>query len=493
MHKIYILFILLSIQQTTVNSQGRGYNWVFGDSAGISFTGGQPSSFITVINSVEPSASISDEQGNLLFYNGNTEGFMGNPNFYITKVWDKNSNLMPNGDSLQSTGTTTQGCIILTNPADSSEFYIFNLGYDINSNLHHLFYSNINMSLNGGYGDVFQKNTLVCDSPLTEKMCAVKHGNGRDWWLVTHLFGTNDFYKYLITTSNVLGPFIQSIGDFIDIRDEGQMIFNQQGSKLAFANSSGQLNIFDFDRCTGLLSNPLLLSDLPYICCIPKFYGCSFSGNSSVFYASSLDSLFQFDLNATNVKASRVLIGALGTTSVGGTIIIGQHLIGPNGRIYIALTDQMGNNCDSLTKHLSVINDPDQIGSACNFLPYNIPLANCSRILGGLPNMPNYNLRNLIGSSCDTITVIAETNYSNDTFEVHPNPALSTINITYSLLENDAIVEFFQTDGKLILQSKISKGLLQKNIDISNLIPGVYGLVVKNKNGIIGKRRIVII
>lgn len=133
-------------------SQGYDNNWVFGDSAGLSFNTGEPVSFESSMLTFEACASISDSTGNLLFY---TNG---------EKVWNKNHELMQNGDSLHLGGLTlfgsnyTQGVIILPYPENENLYYIFYLtDYVVPEDNFGIEYSIVDMELDGGLGAVTEK------------------------------------------------------------------------------------------------------------------------------------------------------------------------------------------------------------------------------------------------------------------------------------------------------------------------------------------------
>src|SRR4029453_2393875 len=73
-------------------------------------------------------------------------------------------------------------------------------------------YSIVDMSLNGGYGDIIDKNTILF-GPSGEKVTAVRHANGTDAWVIGHSFDNADFYAYNITTSGIdATPVISSAG-----------------------------------------------------------------------------------------------------------------------------------------------------------------------------------------------------------------------------------------------------------------------------------------
>ena len=119
---------------------------------------------------------------------------------------------MENGDSL-SIGEyiefnyglmpTPDGAVIVPMPGDSNRYYLFymdlnwiftQLGYFLFPT--HLFYSVIDLSLDGGNGAIVDglKDISILNDTLTQAgMQVIRHGNGRDWWLVCHEYGNNNY------------------------------------------------------------------------------------------------------------------------------------------------------------------------------------------------------------------------------------------------------------------------------------------------------------
>ncbi len=115
--KFIILTYLAGLLSCQVFSQMQSANWVFGDSAGLSFNGGIVTNFKSSLLSAEPSASISDSAGNLLFY---TNG---------SKVWSKDHTIMENGEGLDIgalgdyNSSVTQGVVIIPKPHSYNLYY----------------------------------------------------------------------------------------------------------------------------------------------------------------------------------------------------------------------------------------------------------------------------------------------------------------------------------------------------------------------------------
>ncbi len=415
---IVAMFLIFSFQS---KAQNQANHWAFGDSVGIDFNTSPPSIDTTIIIATdEPSASISDNNGNLLFYVGSASLVQSIPAGKKYVVRNFNDSVMQNGDSLDGHTSMTQGLIILPDPGDSMKYYIFQKNVSINN----FFYSIVDMSVNVGLGGVISLNNYLTDS-LNEKMHAVKAANGKDWWILKHKIDNNDFVRFKLDSIGIHGPYIQSFGVNSDYKcAAGQMIFSKNGDKLLFAGLAGYTTLIDFNRCSGLLSNEIVLDTFPdgINTTSSGRYGCSFSPTGHFAYVSAFDSLWQFDLTATNIPASKILIW--GFAHSGSPIrVMGQQMLAPNGKIYIA-NEKSGNTYDSLCTYLSVINDPDSPGLSCNFAPYSFSLNNRTST-GSLPNMPNYNLGVLENVNCDSI--LASVDYQSSSNKsnvlVYPNPS----------------------------------------------------------------------
>ncbi|MBK7969786.1 MAG: hypothetical protein IPK08_13060 [Bacteroidetes bacterium] len=113
---------------------------------------------------------------------------------------------MQNGDTLVG-GLTFQEQVIVPWPDSSSLFYIFTAGI---FTPYGFWYSVVDMSQNGGLGAVVQKNVQLTTYQASDCVAAVKHGNGRDWWVFFRRFDTvnDEYYRYLVSPTGISGPFI---------------------------------------------------------------------------------------------------------------------------------------------------------------------------------------------------------------------------------------------------------------------------------------------
>ncbi|WP_335966338.1 T9SS type B sorting domain-containing protein [Galbibacter sp. PAP.153] len=379
--RISIGFILLCCN--FLFAQKESANWYFGEKAGLSFNTEPPTVMTNgqlVTN--EGCATISDKNGNLLFY---TDG---------VSVWNRRHQKMPNGTGLLGHSSSTESAIIIPKPGASNSYYVFTIdkpSYYLTEDepIDGINYSEIDMTLDGGYGDIVagEKNihlvTYDASSPIqkeyksSEKITAVSHSNGTSIWVIT--FFMNKFYAFEVdgngvNTSPVISTVNEAVGPLIDknkinISAIGYLKVSPNGKKIAIAHSStrlgnerssakksGKLLIYDFNNSTGKVTNEKLILNNEYP------YGLEFSPNSKLLYATSgiynkndgLDKsyIYQYDLGSSNISGTKKIINE--SDNVPGAL---QLAI--NGKIYRA-----GYKVSADGTHLSVINKPNEIGNA---------------------------------------------------------------------------------------------------------------------------------
>jgi len=341
-------------------SQKEANNWYFGNQAGVDFNSGSPIAFNgSAMTQLEGCASISDTSGATLFY---TNG---------ASVWNRSNIQMPNGFGLLGDNNSAQAAIIVRAPGSYTMFYIFTTP---TWGVGDMCYSIVDMTLQGGFGDVTTKNTPMFTNS-TEKVTAVYHANGNDIWIIGHEFNTNNFYSFLLTAGGVNPvPVITSAGTVHSsvLGFAGYMKGSHNGQKIAYACTINMnlVEVLDFDNSTGIPSNPISFSN------ITEAYGLEFSPDDSKLYATEENPalIVQWDLNAGSaaaIAASQMVIG-------NGTSACAALQLGPDGKIYLAKR--------SASQFLGVINDPDSAGLACNFVDDVVPLAPGTSCQYGLPN-----------------------------------------------------------------------------------------------------------
>src|SRR5690606_21526872 len=127
-------------------------------------------------------------------------------------VRDRWHNIMPNGMGITgNNGSTTQGACIVPLPGGPDKYLLFSLEYENDPG--RLYYSEIDLSLNGGLGDVVAtRKNIQLDSNLSEAMVAIP-GDNCDIWLIVHTRTEPVFKAYRITAGGLsTTPVISNTG-----------------------------------------------------------------------------------------------------------------------------------------------------------------------------------------------------------------------------------------------------------------------------------------
>ena len=174
-------------------------------------------------------------------------------------VWNSNHVAMPNGTGLNGGISSTQSALIVPQPQTPNIYYVFTTAEA--QGAQGVCYSIVDMTLQGGLGDVTTKNVQLY-TPSAEKVCATKHNNGIDYWILSHELGTNNFVAYLLTSAGVSAvPVISPCGTVHTITsgvEIGYMKFSCDGRQVASAiRYLFSFELDSFNATTGVVSAPV--------------------------------------------------------------------------------------------------------------------------------------------------------------------------------------------------------------------------------------------
>lgn len=475
----FILF--LAITSIEIAAQKQGNIWMFGEGGGLDFNSGIPvalSGSQVFGNPIQPldypynegCSSIADSSGNLLFYSNGG------------KVWDRNHQVMPNGDSLMGFYSSTSAALIVPVPLSDSLYYIFTTDGLERYLGRGLRYSIVNMCLNNGYGDIVEskKNIFMLDT-ASEKLCAIAHPNGTDIWLVAHRHFTNSFYSYLITPSGISAPVITNIGSVHTGNFSffngcgtaiGQMKASSNGNRIGIVFSNvmpAVAEVFDFNSSTGVLSNVIsLLTN-------GNEYGIEFSPDNSKLYFSNVQGLYQFNLNAGNqaaINASKTQITNLGTAPC-------PIQLGPDGKIYVC----------RLTNYLGAVTSPNNLGLSCSYVNNFVSIGTVSMNVSLPIFIAGYSYANHSLPSCSVIGIEPTTPVY--IMNIFPNPFSSHATISNENGFMDASMIIYNSIGQEI---EITNHIYGKEINIlrRNLSNGFYFVRICQDNEIIFSGKVMV-
>lgn len=371
------LFTLLSLAALLAiaaslpcSAQKQGNIWYFGDGAGLDFNSGGPVPLLDgktylFASHAEAASAISDSGGRILFYSNGE------------KVWNRRHQVMPNGDGLLGSFSSTQGALIVPSPFSDHRYYLFTSdGFFPRPLEYGLRYSVIDLCLDDTLGDVVpDRKNIPLLATAGEKLCATMHADGSSVWVVTHEYGTDAFHAFLLTGSGIADTVVSHVGarhrlvipTNPDFKGDviGQMKISPDGRKLALCNGNSATYIapavvefFDFDNATGKVSNCVVPAVLDQTVAGDP-YGVAFSPDSRLLYISRTITVMQYDLGAGDsaaIAASGIPVLPPSDPNAPASAGIGMQL-GPDGRIYASTGGPF----------LDMIARPNQRGAACDY------------------------------------------------------------------------------------------------------------------------------
>ena len=375
-----IVFILFLIHYSTF-AQKQNNQWQFGNSK-INFNTNPPS-VVASPPYYDPDgyylmSSVADRNTGKLLFHGTR-----------SQVWNANNQKMSNGDMLKdSSGRLVMvplgsvydfsPFVIVPKPGSSSLYYIITksdfYNYDDSTHFSGIFYSVVDMTLNGGLGDVVlgQKNRLLFQTKGEgPAMAVIPASDGLSFWLIGSDTADALFSLKIDSKGFQATPVRYKIGvNFSDNPSVYDLKINRQFNKLAFGDV-GRINILDFNNTTGVISN--LISWQQYTT-NGGLLSTEFSPNGKVLYVSDFLSLVQYDISKTTGVAIQNSAVVLEDITPG----TGEH----NGILQLASNNKIYCNRG---KFLSGVNCPNKLGAACGFQPTAISLDKSSWEFYSLP------------------------------------------------------------------------------------------------------------
>lgn len=425
-HRISALVLSLLLLAASLCAQpghqlNTNRNWIFGDHAGLGSAVSGPSVFAANMLATEGTASISDNSGQLLMYSK------------LDTIWDRNGAIMPNGGGLlPSVPLTNSGTgsecdaqsLIVPFLKDSRKYYVFSLTSYGTSTLApspgndpkagRLYYSVVDMGLNGGLGDVVpgQKGIQI-DSMLCDRLVAVKGGACNIWILAMRNDGSA-IHAFEITTAginpNPVVSLCSTMSGTLDITplfrmNSGCMRISPDNRTLAVSLSGvafelvltppvalnfygGSFQLYDFDPVTGVVSDQRTILPPPstLLSLDQQVYNVCFSPDNTKLYLTHGVlvglGLTQYDISSgvpATIAASAV---ELNSTTIGW----GSGLrLGADDKVYVSGTDMSLLGAIPATT-LHRIEQPNLAGTAANLLLNTVNLAPGSFARFGLGN-----------------------------------------------------------------------------------------------------------
>lgn len=379
-------------------------NWIFPNNCGLSFLNpsNPPVPFTWLPNTIgapptnarEGSASISDSNGDLLFY---TDGI---------SIWDSNHVLQYN--QLLGNPSSTQSAIIVPDPANNNQYYIFTVDGSSHGNPPWNHFDGVRVNINNLstptpiFPNILPRPSNAGFSPV-EKVVAIQHANCKDFWIITIVQIGTDITTPPTPVRNAPGTFrvflvnqngVTHVGDTptppnVQIGEGGYMKGSPNGQFLALANSANaNVLVYPFNNTTGSISIPgqMMINAPATPSTRTNVYGVEFSPDSNLIYYSNLvlrntgNPAFVWQVDFMN-SLNSLQVGSFITNANAGRYQIGALQLGIDGVIYIAKDGDTS---------LGAILNPNTVGNGCNVSNSAINLSAGSRCQLGLPNLlPN--------------------------------------------------------------------------------------------------------
>ncbi|MBC8321382.1 MAG: gliding motility-associated C-terminal domain-containing protein [Bacteroidetes bacterium] len=355
-----ILIIFLAYNYT--NAQNQANIWHFGLNTGIDFNTGEPLPLNYVPHaSLNANASICDSSGNFLF------------SCSWNRIWNRNGQVMQNGDGLIGHRIASQGALILQKPGSSHLYYVFTVAYY--STPIGMHYSVVDIDLDGGMGAVTDEKNILLDNTwdVFERMTSVRHANGHDIWVIVRKFDEDAFASYLLTATGlspqvVLSPAIDRNHNGI----AGNMKVSHNKKHLVVGNMNESaphpleqsFEICTFNAITGEIGFLYTLTKnggFGYKAFEP--WAVEFSPDSKLLYLAYFNEgtnesmeLYQYDMQY--IEDSLLFFESEIKIAIGPT---NGLQLARDGKIYCTGFDYGSYD------YVSVIHDPWKRGTACNY------------------------------------------------------------------------------------------------------------------------------
>jgi hypothetical protein len=342
-------------------------------------------------------------------------------------------------------------------------------------------YTTVDMTQDNGNGAVTTINQPIInlDTLALGMLSACRHANGRDWWLIVWKYDSNKYMPILFDAQGIHPQGWQTVPQALGLHDiQGQTCFSPDGTRYArhegydWQDGTGNwLDIFDFDRCTGLLSNQTTIN-IPVSC---TANGLAFSPDSRYLYASTNFAIYQYDMTVptAQVAATKDTVAVYDNFLDDGFPTYFSFMqLAPNGKIY---------SCTNwTTRYYHTIENPNSQGVTCNVQQHSLHLNTYQ--IQTIPNQPYFALGPIDSSACDTLGInnLVSTMQSDvkQDIKVFPNPTSDILNI--EIPQNIVSLQYKIYDA---LGRNVQNDTLQPQIFLKTLQNGIYFLHIMDKNG----------
>ncbi len=451
-------------------------------------------------NFYQTNASICDTAGNLLFYSNGCV------------ISDTNSTYIPGADTInkgvrwstycsrQNAQIKTDGYVIVNGcwilPVGEHKFKVFYADL-INSTAHTSgvrFATVVRDAVTGQLGGYAPDTYLLQRDLQPELRGVVRHANGRDWWMVNSDREDKTFYtSYIDSTDNIYQTDSIYFDQLLPNPFPGgcQGVFSPDGTKYCTVGPYHESRVMDFDRCTGQLSNPIQI-ELP----LPQdsiigVTGVAISPNSRFMYLMTLWSIWQYDLQANDIEASKIRVAQNDgwLDQYGKPLAFYQSQLGPDGKIYVFPPASV--------ESFTVIEYPDSLGLSCQVNQHKYVFPDWTAVAQP-PRFPNFRLGPVVGSPCDTLTSsTTDQAVIQASMLLRPNPATTHTVVDISLPDYSSDMQLSLTvsdlSGNVLSGYQVPPYAALQRIETAALPNGLYFITLYSKGQVLKTERLVVL
>lgn len=477
---VSLLFQTLSYAQMHDNVWTFGYTCIPGDSSrfggtNLYFDDGIIGEYVCrdIRFQSNCNASISDYVGNLqLMFNGCT---LNNAN---NEIVEGNEKLVRNDTDIEQTWwcddgyNNPSGAMFLPDPYDEDKYYLFYRDlvmhpvspYYVSDSFYVAEIIKEDQSYYVGH-----KRAIVADTVSLTGLSAIRHANGKDWWVMVKNQHDNIFHNILVDEQGPQLVHNQKIGNLDELISNGSTTkASPDGKYLATFDPFFGLEILSFDRASGQFAEYNYVDNWINV---PNniVADVEFSPSGQYLYVAEVDTLWQFDMTLApeDFFDSKVIIGTYDGFLDPFPVNFWLMQTAPDGKIYMSARNS--------AKFLHVIHNPNESGLECDFQQhgFELPTVNAR----GMPYFPNYRL----GPDSTWVSTNILTSSTN---KIYPNPATNTIQVTSDHDIEHIII--YSAAGDAILRSQ------DTGIDISTLPEGKYFVHIIGRDGGLGVEKLVV-
>lgn len=404
------LLLFLCFFCLAANGQKHDNNWIFG----YTFPAGNSDGTLLHFENGYPEFTLENVQQDYFYYCILCSDSTGNLLFHTDgrQVRNKLHQIMEGGEVINPGQMwvdfydgypTVTGGLAIPAPGYENRYYLIHTtlkdGDDLSILCPELLYSLIDMNANNGQGKVIEKNKVIAEGDLPSPVI-IKHGNGRDWWLIAGDYVSKTYLIYLIDKHGInlkhqlnIAPASLTNQSYAEVSPDGTFYISND-------NETG-LWIFDFDRCGGLLSSPRVLPYQP-----PVFWTSTiaFSPDGRFLYPGT--HLFVYQLDMQTIDSAQISFDTIGRYEYGASPAppYMTHFflpeLAPDGKIYY------GTFNNSTAYH--VINRPNQPLLVSDMAQRGLVLPRHNRMTRCY--FPNYRLGKWADSPCDSLAFSSSPN-----------------------------------------------------------------------------------